>query len=130
MQLIQSPTSVALSATFTPNSAPGRALNAAFQPSTTRPTLVMYTVRIAGAATANLTGGRIELRSDTANPPTTNRCQARSQWKVTGALTTMLDEQDVVLTYLVPAGHFVDLVSTTENGAPTFTLVVQTEIIL
>lgn len=119
-----------LHASFTPNSAPGRALNSAFQPSTGRPTLVMYTIRVAGAATANLTGGRVELRSDAANPPTTSRCQGRSQWKVTGALTTMLDEYDAVLTYLVPVGHFVELVSTTENGAPTFTLVAQTEIIL
>lgn len=119
-----------LHASFTPNSSPGRALNSAFQPSTSRPALVMYTVRVAGAATANLTGGRVELRSDSANPPTTLRCQGRSQWKVTGALTTMLDEYDAVLTYLVPANDFVELVSTTENGAPTFTLIAQTEIIL
>lgn len=122
--------SAGLSATFTPNSAPGRALNTNFQPSTIRPTLVIYTVRIAGVATANLTGGRVELRSDTANPPTTNRCQARSEWKVTGALTTMNQQQDAVLTYLVPTGDFVRLNTTIENGAPTFTLVAQTEIVL
>lgn len=119
-----------LNASFVPNSAPGRALNTNFQPSISRPSLVMYTVRIAGAITANLTGGRCELRSDVANPPTTIRMQARSQWKVTGALTTMLDEQDVLLTYLVPASDFVRLNTVTENGTVVFTLIAQTEIIL
>lgn len=119
-----------LHSTFTPNSAPGRALDTNFQPSTSRPTLVIYTVRIAGVATANLTGGRIELRSDSAGTPTTIRCQARSSWKVTGALTTFAQAADTVLTYLVPVNDFVRLVTTTENGAPIFTLIDQTEIIL
>lgn len=119
-----------LEAFFTPNSAPGRALNTNFQPSVSRPTLVIYTVRIQGAATANLTGGRCELRSDSAATPTTNRCQVRSEWKVTGTLTTMNQQVDGVLTYLVPAGDFVRLNTTVENGAATFTLIAQTEIVL
>lgn len=119
-----------LHSAFTPNSAPGRAVNTNFQPSTARPTLVTYTVRIQGANTANQTTGRIELRSDSANPPTTNRCQARADFKVTGALTTMNQAQDFTLSYLVPANDFVRLNTATEAGAPTFTLIAQTEIIL
>lgn len=116
-----------LSATFTPNSTPGRSLNIQFTPSTSRPVLLIYTVRIAGANTANQTTGRIELRSDPVLPSIV-RCQARADFKVTGVLTTMNQAQDFVLTYLCPAGDFVNLATATEAGAPTFTLVRQTEI--
>lgn len=117
-----------LHASFTPNSSPGRTLDTDFRPSASRPVLVIYTVRIAGTATGNLTGGRIDLLSDSATTPTTERCQARSSWKVTGALTTFAQAADSILTYLVPAGDYVRMVTTTENGAPTFTLIDQTEI--
>lgn len=118
-----------LNANFTPV-ASARTLNTDFQPSATRPTLVIYTVRIAGALTANQTTGNVQLRSDAAATPTTVRCQARMDFKVTGALTTMTIANDYVLSYLVPAGHFVRLGSTTEAGVVTFTRIAEVEIVL
>lgn len=118
-----------LNANFTPV-ASARTLNTDFQPSATRPTLVIYTVRISGALTANQTTGNVQLRSDAAATPTTVRCQARLDFKVTGALTTMNETCDFVLTYLVPAGHFVRLASTTEAGVVVFTRIAEVEIVL
>lgn len=118
-----------LNANFTPV-ASARTLNTNFQPSITRPTLCVYSVRIAGALTANQTTGNVQFLSDAANPPTTVRCQARLDFKVTGALTTMTESCDFTLVYLVPAGHFVQLKSTTEAGVVTFTRIAEVEIVL
>jgi hypothetical protein len=113
-------------------STPGRALNTTFQPSATRPVLVMYSCRVVSSLTI-LGGqiGRIELRSDAASPPTTVRC--RMAGGSTGTLAVGLniqDEVEAVLVYLVPEGHNVRLVTVNETGTPTFSLVAQTEITL
>lgn len=107
---------------------PARVLNTTFQPSASRPTLVIYTVRIEQPASiATPQQARIELRSDAADPPVTVRCQTR---QARGTPTDATLAHDAVLVHLVPAGHRVRLENVTVSGTPTFTLVNQTEISL
>lgn len=115
----------------TPTS-PARALNTNFTPHATRPTLCIYSVEIGGQTTL-LSGddGVIDLRSDTAVTPTTVRCSVRN--RIFQTLGVTVGTQSIVrgtLTYLVPAGHNVRLVSTVLVAAPSFTLVSSTEITL
>lgn len=118
----------ALSDTFTPadNS---RTLNSAFQPSSTRPTLVGFSVRVSSAVTVSGgQAGRIELRSDASNPPTTVR--GRVAGGITGTVVVGISLTDVSegqLTYLVPAGHYVKLVTVDETSTPTYSLNAQYE---
>lgn len=116
-----------LHASFTPNSAPGRALNSNFQPSTGRPVLVVYSIRI---AIGNNVQGRVELRSDSSATPTTVRCQTALLVNNSALLGNSNSSSDSTLTYLVPAGDFVNLTTVNVAGTPTFTLVAQTEIVL
>lgn len=116
------------SLTVTP-STPTRTLGTAFQPSTTKPVLCIYSIQI--ACTASLTGGQagqVQLLSDASNPPTTVRATIANQ--NTSALTiglTVVNNQTATLPYLVPVGHYVKLVSTNTTGTPTYTMVSQTE---
>lgn len=121
--------------------APARALDTNYTPHASRAVLCIYTVRIncdvtvpalTGTAT---TTGRIELRSDNAATPTTMRCQARVSNSATHTLSVSLgltlgNSNDLVLTHMVPPGHKVRLVTVSEAGAPTFSLVAATEILL
>jgi hypothetical protein len=93
----------------------------AFQPSATRATLVSYSARtqvtnplIAGTSTAMIT-----LLSDASNPPTTERCRVAAESNVGITVTLALTTSNTApLTYIVPAGHYVRLVSTvTGTGA-------------
>lgn len=107
-----------------------RSLNTPFQPNAGGKTLVIYSVRVAAAVSiAGGALGRVELRCDASNPPTTSRC------RVAGGLTgtvvvgvTMTDTTEGVLSYIVPAGHYVSLVTVNETGTPTYTLTQQYEI--
>lgn len=120
-----------LLASVTP-STPARALNTVFQPSATKITLVTYSVRI--TCTATIGGnqdGKVELLSDASNPPTTVRAMMSNRMAVTLALTLQaINEQTSVLTALVPAGHYVKLLTTQITGTPAFALVSQTEVAL
>lgn len=119
---------IALRANFTPNSALGRALNTTFMPSATRPTWVSYSINI---LTTNNENGLVELRSDAASPPTTIRASRRSSFSVSGILGVTGNGNDTnALNFLVPAGHYVRLVTTNTAGTPTFSIVSQTEITL
>lgn len=69
----------------------------------------------------------MELRSDSASPPTTVRCQVRNAMNALALVGGVLDEADFILTYLVPPAHWVRLVAT---GTGTSTLVRQTEVLL
>ncbi len=100
---------------------PARALDAAFQPSATRPVLCIYSVKI-GTFTDT---GIIELLSDAANPPTTSR----GNFEV-GSGAVAVVEGAGLLVYLVPPGHYVKLKTTDLGSGATFTLVTQTEITL
>jgi hypothetical protein len=97
---------------------PARVLNVSFQPSATDPTFVHYSVRITTIA-AEL--GRVDLLSDAANPPVTVRARIAG-----GAAVAMTTEG--VLSYIVPAGHFVLLQTVNEAGLPAFALNASTEI--
>lgn len=109
-----------------------RSLNSAFQPSSTRPVLVSYSVRVvSGISLSGGASGRVELLSDASNPPTTSR--GRVAGGVTGTVVVGLSISDTAegtLTYLVPAGHFVKLGTTNETGTPTYTLTQQHEIVM
>lgn len=113
-------------------STPARALNTVFQPSATKITLITYSVRI--TCTATIGGnqdGKVDLLSDAANPPTTVRATMQNRMAVTLALTLQaINEQTSVLTALVPAGHYVKLLTTQTTGTPAFALVSQTEVVL
>lgn len=118
--------------TLTPASNSRTIGGTAFQPSSTRPTFVSYSARV--VSTISLVAGqagRVELRSDSSNPPATVR--ARVAGGISGTLSVGLVVSDTAegpLSYIVPAGHYVQLVSVNEVGTPTFTLPAQVEIVL
>lgn len=110
-------------------STPSRTTASAFQPSTHRPVAVSYSVRIAAAITLTTgAAGRFELKSDASNPPTTVR--ARVAGGVTGTLVigaSLSTLAEAPLTYIVPAGHYVQIDTVTEAGTPTYTITTQVE---
>lgn len=109
--------------------APPRALNATFQPSATRPVEVFYTIQL--SCTVTLGGSQtatVELRSDTNSPPTTvcgtvSLTHALGVGVGVGSTVT----QTSVLSYTVPQGHNVRLVS---SGTGTISIVQQREVTL
>lgn len=117
--------------TVTP-STPTRTIGTAFQPSATNAVLCIYSIQI--ACTASLTGGQtgtVQLLSDASNPPTTVRATIGNQ--NTSTLTiglTIVNNQTATLSYLVPIGQYVKLVSANVTGTPTFTMIAQTEEVL
>lgn len=111
-------------------STPSRSIGSAFQPSTTQPTYVSYALRVVSSIT--LSGGqagRIELRSDSSNPPSTVR--GRVAGGATGTVVvgvSMSDTAEGTISYIVPAGHYVLLQSVNETGTPTYSINSQVEI--
>lgn len=103
-----------------------RSLNSDFTPNETKAVLVSYTVEI--TCTASLSGGQsglVELRSDINATPTTVRCAVSNANSVSLALAvTLVNTYKGVLSYLVPPGHVVRLVS---SGTATITLTNQVE---
>lgn len=114
------------SITYTP-SASTRALNTNFTPSATQATFVTYTISITCAAT--LAGGQtgtVELRSDTSTTPTTVRSTVSNTNSVALAVAiTVTNTQVASVSYLVPPGHNVRLVS---SGTATVSIVAQSEV--
>lgn len=101
---------------------PARVIGTAFQPNATKATFVSYAVKttvtnplLVGTSTATVT-----LLSDTSATPTTERGRVEATSgvgvSVTIALTTSNSAQ---LTYVVPAGHWVRLVSTVSGTGST-----------
>lgn len=110
-------------------SQPARALNTPFMPSTANWTLIVYTVRInctvsIGAGGSDVETGRVELRRDAINPPTTIRNTIRTSFSVDSAIANIINNvsEDKVLVDLVPPGEFVELVTVTEIGGPSYEL--------
>ncbi len=109
---------------------PTRDLNTVFQPSATRPTLGIYSIDI----TCSLTGGvgaagAIQLLSDSANPPTTIRCEFfLDTGGNLGAGEEVTNIVEGLLMYLVPQGDFVSLTTVPIAGGPTFAFDFATEI--
>lgn len=114
--------------TVTP-STPTRAIGTAFRPSTTKATLCTYSVQVqaatpllAGSATAT-----VELLSDANATPTTVRARASVGQQVGLTVSVAITDSNVIpLSYIVPAGHYVLLKSTTTGTAST-SIVAQTE---
>lgn len=114
--------------TVTP-STPARALGTAFRPSTTKATLCTYSVQVqaatpllAGSATAT-----VELLSDANATPTTVRARASVGQQVGLSVSIAITDSNVIpLSYIVPAGHYVLLKSTTAGTAST-SIVAQVE---
>lgn len=100
-------------------STPVRVFGTPFQPHGTRPVQCTYSIQQACTVTL---GGDIEttvdLRSDAANPPTVVRARAKLRSALgLGVGVGQTTEHIVSLTYMVPAGHWVNLVATTEAGS-------------
>ncbi|WP_208402885.1 hypothetical protein [Sphingomonas japonica] len=75
-----------------------------------------------GTSTATVT-----LLSDASNPPTTERARVEATSGVGLTVSIALTASNVApLTYIVPAGHYVRLVSTT-SGTATTAIVSQVE---
>ena len=88
------------------------AVDTAYQPSTTLDTLVCASVQISSGAAGD---GKIEAMTDANNPPTT----VVGTFRVGTALTVIGGQ----LIFLVKAGHYYKLTTTSMGGAPTFTVV-------
>lgn len=109
---------------------PSRTLDSAgFQPSTTRPTLCIYTINVSTTLIAIGTNtGYVELRSDSNSTPTTVRCKTGRLFTLgVGLSINETHDHQAVLVHLVPPGDYVKLVTT---GTVTATLTHQTEIVL
>lgn len=111
-------------------STPSRTLGTAFRPSTDRPTLVTFSAN--AECSISLSGGqegRVELLSDSANPPTTIRAELAG-CKNTG--TVVLGVSEVVgsrgtATYWVPTGDYVLVRGVNVTSTPTLVITHQTE---
>lgn len=109
-----------------------RALDTTFQPSATKAVLVSYSIKtqvtnplLIGTSTCT-----VRLLSDASNPPTTERGRAEATSGVGVTVTLALTTSNTaVLSYLVPAGHYVRLVSAV-TGTGTASIVAQTEEVL
>jgi len=108
-------------------SAPTRVLGTTYQNSSGRRMRVSFTGRV--DCTSTLLGaqaGRIELRSDSSNPPTTVRAQVAN--RLSGVAAT--SSHEAPLTYQVPDGHYYSVVAVTESGTPTASITIQSEELL
>lgn len=114
--------------------APPRSIGTSFQPNQTRPCAVYYTAEL----TANLSltvlspTSKLQLMCDANNPPTTvcSEVQLSPSLGVGGLIGATLaigQKQRFLVSYIVPAGHWVRLVQTNTNGG-TAAIVIQREV--
>jgi hypothetical protein len=88
----------------------------------------MYSVRIQSSPPSGFAAaGRVELRSDVNNPPTTVRARIAGG---TSSANFSTDAMEGELTYVVPVGDFVEIHTVNESGVPTFTLTTVTEMLI
>lgn len=109
-------------------STPSRTLNSNFTPNASKMVFVSYTISISCSATIAGGGqtGKVELRSDSSATPTTVRGWVANTNSVTLAVAVgVVNTQEAVLSYLVPAGEKVRLVS---SGTATISIVAQSEV--
>ncbi|UYW34471.1 hypothetical protein [Methylorubrum extorquens] len=99
-----------------------RALGISFQPSTTKAVRVSYSIRttvtnplLVGSSTAT-----VILLSDASTPPTTERGRVEASSSVGLAVSVALTTSNTApISYIVPAGHWVRLVSTVSGTGST-----------
>lgn len=112
-----------------------RSLNTAFQVSTTRSALVMYSVQI--TATASIAGGQngdvvLEIASDsgfTANVQTVSIAGLGQTYTLAVAIQGVQPQTSVVSGF-VPAGYYARLRTVNNTGTPTFTYRAGQEVLL
>lgn len=111
---------------------PARALNTSFQPNAAKATYVCYSIALsvsnpllAGSSTA-----QVQLLSDAAVVPTTVRSTAAAGSSVGVSVTIQITTSNTVeVSGIIPAGHYVRLVSTV-TGTGSASIVAQTEVTL
>lgn len=107
-------------------SAPSRVIGTVFQPNTTKVVNGQYAVSVScQSLLLGNASGKIELLSDSANPPTTVRDTVANA--ISGVLS-LVNSNTQALRYKVPAGHYVLLKSTVIGGTATFSIVSQSEV--
>lgn len=112
-----------------------RALNTAFQVSTTRPALVTYTGSI--TVTASITGGQdgsqiLEIASDsgfTANVQTLSSARSSQTYSLAVAIQGV-QISNTVLHGWIPAGYYVRLRTVNTTGTPTYSYVSGQEVLM
>lgn len=110
-------------------STPTRVLGTTFQPNANKATLVSYSIKtsvtnplVAGTSTAT-----VVLLCDASNPPTTERGRVEASSSVGLAVSIALTTTNTApLSHVVPAGHYVRLVSTV-SGTGSNTIISQVE---
>lgn len=116
-----------LAASFV-SSTPSRSLNSSFMPSSSKYTMVLYTVQISCSSVLGTSqSGTVQLMSDASSTPTTARCNLSNTSSVSLVGLTAVNTQQAVLMFIVPPNHYVKLVS---SGNATISLVGQTEIVI
>lgn len=100
----------------------GRALDVTFTPNATRPTLLTMCVTVVAPAVAQAEG-YVELQSDSAATPATNRGRIGLEAGGGGVENKVYG----CVTYIVPPGDKVRFHTETVGGAPVFALVVVNE---
>ncbi len=108
-------------ATVSP-STPVRVLGTAFQPNATKATLVTYGIKttVTNPLLAGTSVASVSLLSDAANPPTTERDRVEATSGVGLSVTVALTTSNTAsVSYIVPAGHWVRLVSTVSGTGST-----------
>lgn len=114
--------------TITP-STPSRSLNTTFQPSATKAVLTSYSIQLSvtNPLLVGTSSAQVQLLSDSSNPPTTVRATAGISSGVGITVTLALTTGNTIpVTYIVPAGHYVRLVSTT-TGTGSASIAAQAE---
>lgn len=109
-----------------------RALGATFQPNPFKAVFVSYSVKtsVTNPAIAGTSSATVTLVSDAASTPTTERGRVEATSGVGVSVTLALTTSNTAaLTYVVPAGHYVRLNSTT-SGTGTTAIVSQVEEVL
>lgn len=116
------------SRTFT---TPTRALNTAFQISTTKDTLASYSVNITVAALL-LAGasGTVTLEYADNSGMTTNLVTVANCTNSTSGVLSITNTNTANLSTIIPAGKFVRLRTTNNVGTPTYAIVAQSEVLL
>lgn len=114
---------------------PSRSLNSAFQISTSRDSMVSYTVDI--AATLSLTTGQtgtVTLKYADDSGMTTNVVTVQSSVNGNGGTLAiglgLTQTASCSLTGIIPAGKYVKLVTANTTGTPTFTMRAAQEVLL
>jgi len=105
-----------------------RNFNEVFQPSTERPVLLVYTFDLTVTAVLlTLTSVTVDLVSDDQNPPSIVRATASYGVTANGLSLSLAQTIRQSITYIVPPGHYVNLVT---SGVGTAALVTQNEALL